>query len=284
MSGPFLVTGATGTIGGALAPALAACGVRPRLLVRDLGRAAPLEAYGDLLLADLADPASLGAAFEGIEAAFVVAPPGPDMEALEANAFSAAKAAGVRRIVYVSNFGADQFEDDLFRAHGRNEEVLKASGVAWTILRPTRFMSNTPYGWASVRDAGRLLEPVGAHRVRLVDPRDIADLAAAALTDPRHVGAVYELMSEALSGPEIAAVLSETLGRPVRFLDASESETRQDLVQSGLPDFIADKILVYFRTVREGRWRDVPTVRDLLGQAPRSYAAWAREHIPKLLS
>ena len=152
--------------------------------------------------------------------------------------------------------------------------------MKWTILRPTRFMTNTPYGWASVHEKGQLAEPHGGRKVTLIDPRDIAAVAVKALTTSGHDGKVYELTGEALSGAEMAQSLSAALGKSIQFVDATDEETRDDLVRSGLPPPIAEKVLYYFATLREGHWYETSTLRELLGRPPRTYTAWLKENVP----
>jgi uncharacterized protein YbjT (DUF2867 family) len=183
---PILVVGATGTVGSELVSQLLQAGQNVRALVRDPVKARnKLGADVDLVVADLAKPESLTAAFAGIDKVFVLAPPVSDLEELEANALATAEQAGVGHVVYLSNFGAGTFDDDLWRAHGANEERLRNLDLAWTILRPVRFMSNTPYGWFSVREKNRLVEPHNARKVTLIDPRDIAAAAAVDNVRPR---------------------------------------------------------------------------------------------------
>ncbi len=278
---PILVVGATGTVGSELLSQLVEAGQSVRALVRDPVKARnKLGADVDLVVADLAKPESLTAAFAGIDKVFVLAPPVSDLEELEANALAAAVQAGVGHIVYLSNFGAGTFDDDLWRAHGANEERLRNLDLAWTILRPVRFMSNTPYGWSSVREKNRLVEPHGARKVTLIDPRDIAAAAAVALITSGHENKTYELVGDALTGAEMARGLSAALGRPIEFMDASEDEARDDLLRSGLPPMIAEKVLYYFRTLRDGHWYETSTLADLLGKTPRKYADGLRAYPP----
>ena len=276
----ILVIGATGTVGSETAKQLVEAGQDVRALVRDPAKAAKLGGAVDIAFGDLAIPLTLTHACSGVEKVFVLAPPVPNLEELEANAFAAAQQAGVKHIVYLSNFGADAFDDDPWRAHGTSERRLRALKMSWTILRPTRFMTNTPYGWASVHDKGQLIEPHGGRKVTLIDPLDIAAVAVKSLTTPGHEGKVYELIGEALSGAEMAQCLSASLGKPIRFVDATEDETRDDLMRSGIPSEIAEKVLCYFATLRAGHWYETSTVRELLGRPPRTYAAWLKENVP----
>jgi uncharacterized protein YbjT (DUF2867 family) len=276
----ILVVGATGTVGSELVKQLVEAGHHVRALARDPDKARKLGEAVDVVFGDLAKPETLSDAFAGVEKVFILAPPVPSMEELEANAFAAAEEAGVKHAVYLSNFGAGVFDDDLFRAHGANERRLRTLGMTWTILRPTRFMSNTPYGWAAVRDKGQLLEPLGGRKVLLIDPRDIAAVAVKALTAPGHEGKIYELTGEALSGVEMAESLSAALARPIRFVNATDEETRDDLLRSGLPPLIVDKVLYYFRTLRDGHWYETSTLADLLGKTQRKFADWLRDYPP----
>lgn len=279
MANPLiLVVGSTGTVGSELVKQLIEAGRNVRALARDPGKAGKPGGGSDVAIGDLSRPETLREAFVGVEKVFVLAPPVPDMEQLEANAFAAAEQAGVRHIVYLSNFGAGRFDDALFRAHGANEARLRSLGMEWTILRPTRFMSNTPFGWASVRENGRLVEPLGGRKTILIDPRDIAAVAVKALTELGHEGKIYELTGEALSGAEMAERLSQALARPIEFIDASEDVTRSDLLRSGLSSMIVDKVLYYFETLRGDRWYETPTVRQLLDRSPGTYAGWLKEN------
>ncbi|WP_119302764.1 NAD(P)H-binding protein [Dongia deserti] len=277
----ILVIGATGTVGSELVGQLADGEYRVRALVRDPAKASFSDRI-DVVVGDLAKPQTLTKAFAGIERVFVLAPPVPELEALEANAFTAARETGVRHIVYLSNFGAGSFAEDLWQAHGANEQRLRESPMSWTILRPVRFMTNTPYGWASVRDRGLLIEPHGGRKVTMIDPRDIAAAAVVALTQMGHEGKTYELVGDALTGDEMAQCLSTALGKAITFVDAGEQETRDDLLRSGFPASIVEKILFYFRTLREGRWYETSTLGELLGRAPRRYATWLQDNLARL--
>lgn len=279
MSHPLnLVVGATGTVGTEVVKQLVTAGFPVRALVRDVAKAKKLGGGVEVAVGDLLQPRTLEPAFAGISKVFVVAPPTAHLEELEANAFTAAEHAGVERIVYLSNFGAGQFESDLWQAHASSEQRLLAGQTEWTILRPTRFMTNTPYSWISVRKRDQLIESHGGRKVTLIDPRDIAAVAVKALTMPGHEQKVYELTGESLNGVEMAQRLSSALLRPIQFVEASEEAMRDDLLGSGIPAQIVEKILYYFSTVRDGRWYETSTLRELLGREPRSYASWLKAY------
>ena len=275
----ILVVGATGTVGSELVKQLAEGGHRVRALVRDPARAAKLGTGVEIVVGDLADPASLTPAFAGVDKAFVLVPPTTQLELLEGNAFEAARIAGLGHVVKLSAFGVGLFEEVPWVRHGASEAKLRESGLAWTILRPTRFMNFTPFPWTWDRQQRTVFEASGDARMTLIDPVDIAAVAVTVLTTPGHEGQVYDLTSgEALTGPDLARTIETAIGRPVRFVDTPPESVRDRILASGLPDFIADATLNYFAAVRTGRWYTTSTVADLLGRPARTYAEWLRDH------
>jgi uncharacterized protein YbjT (DUF2867 family) len=173
----LLVTGATGHIGRELVRELDARKADVRILVRDPARAADLPASAERVTGDLGDPASLTAAFDGAERLFLLVP-GIGVEHTE-NALAAARTAGVRHIVLLSSYAAlgDPIPA-MGRWHHEREELLRASGIPLTILRPCGFTTNA-FDWLpTLREATYVLDPVGPGRAALIDPADIAAVAA----------------------------------------------------------------------------------------------------------
>ncbi|OBI87446.1 NAD(P)H-binding protein [Mycobacterium sp. 1245805.9] len=278
MTDTIVVTGATGTIGRHLVTQLAAAGRPVRALIRDSSKAATLPPSVEVAVADLTDPRSLTAAFDGAERVFVLAPPTPDMEQLEINAFVAAEQAGARHIVYLSNFGAGRFHNPLFTAHGANEWRLRCLAVDWTILRPTRFMTDVPFTWHGILAEATVREPLGGQPLTIVDPHDVAAAAALILTTDGHASRIYELTGQTITGPQIAEHLSATLNRPIGFDDCTVDVFDRDLADGGVPAPVIEILHEVFRTVRQGHWYDTPTLANLLGRPPRSYADWLRDN------
>ena len=133
---PILVTGATGTIGSSLVRQLAAAGIKPRALVRSPGKADAVTSFATPVIGGLSAPESLAAGFRGAKRVFVLAPPTPEQEKLERNALDAAAAAGAKRIVFLSNYGAAVGDEDRhFHVHGMHERYLASLEVDWTVLR-----------------------------------------------------------------------------------------------------------------------------------------------------
>ena len=276
----ILVTGATGTIGSEVVRQLVARGEKVRALTRDPGKArVPSEV--EAVRGGPADRASVDAALTGAEVAFLVGVFGPDDAEHDRGLVEAARAAGVRRIVKLSGIGTgDPVVGPVGGWHVAGEQAVRDSGLEWTVLRPSAFASNT-LGWAaSVRAGTPLPNTSGAGGQGVVDPRDVAGVAVAALLDAGHSGRTYTLTGpEVLSVPDQAAVLAEVLGRPVEVRDLSSAEAREYLLGLGYSDTFVDASEISREFVRNGG-NEVVTgeVREVLGRPPRTYRQWAQDH------
>lgn len=276
----ILVTGATGTVGREVVKQLLEAGEEVRVLARDPAKAEKLGPGVEVAQGDLAKPDTLGSAFAGVDKAFVLAT-GPELTTLESNAYDAAKKAGVRHIVKVSAQGAELDKDLLIgRWHRDSEEKLKASGIAWTILRPGGFASNALMWAGSIKATGMVFQPTGNAKTAPIDPRDIAAVAVKALTSPGHEGKAYELSGpEAMTTDEMVQRLGAAIGKPLRFVDVPESAARDRMAQSGMPEIMINAVLELMAHVRTGGGATVSsTVEQVLGRKARKFDEWARDH------
>jgi uncharacterized protein YbjT (DUF2867 family) len=282
----ILVVGATGTIGSILVKQLTAAGIKPRALVRSREKATAVASHAIPVMGDLSVPESLSTAFDGAERVFILAPPTPEQEALERNALDAAVAAGAKRIVFLSNYGAAVGDDDRhFHVHGLHERLLASLGVDWTVLRPTRFMNYTPFVWSSVLTQGLLIEAPGEGKMTVIDPDDIAAVAVKALTEDGHEGKAYELTSgDSFSTAELAKTLRRALGRDIRLFEGGLDALRAALIASGAPGEFAPLMADYFTKVAKGFYKTTDTVGRLLDRPPRSYSDWLERNLPAILS
>jgi len=188
-----------------------------------------------------------------------------------------------KHIVKLSNFGSGAFPTSLWRWHRNSEENLRGLGTPWTVLRPTRFMSDAPFSWDWLIEHGTLFEPTGDGQITLIDPHDVAAVAATVLTTDGHQGRTYELTSaETLTGTQIAQKIAAATGRPVKFADPSPEAFRDTMTATGLPEPVTDLILQYATLVRENRMRVTTTVADLTGRPPRSYDEWLKDNAPRI--
>jgi uncharacterized protein YbjT (DUF2867 family) len=272
----ILVTGATGNIGRELARELDARGAAFRILVRDPARAARLPERPERIVGDLGEPATLTAAFVGVEKLFLLTPGiGLDHAAF---AVAAAKAAGIGHIVHLSSFHVlGDPMPAMGRWHHEREEIIRGSGISATFLRPGGFMTNT-LDWAqSIREGGYVLDPLGPGRYAPIDPADIAAVAALALTGDGHQGKQYVLTGdEAFTIAEQVRILAEAIGRDIEVREAATpAEAVRSRFPAGAPKALADAITEGFALLRADtvgfRTDDV---RRLLGRRPRRFADW----------
>lgn len=243
----ILVTGATGTIGSEVVKQLVEAGQKVRVLVRDPAKALKFGTGVEVVKGDLAKPETLIAAFAGVDKAFI-STYGIDLPIQEANAFDAAKKAGVKHLVKISarHLDADFVAGtDLGRFHNESESRLRALGIPWTVLRPGMLASNFLL-WL-VREQGAVFLPVGDGGDTPTDPRDVAAVAVKVLTTPGHKGMVYELTGpEFLSFAEMVQRMGTIIGKPLKLVDIPEAVAREGLLAAGVPSTQADGILRYF--------------------------------------
>jgi uncharacterized protein YbjT (DUF2867 family) len=277
-----LVTGATGSVGAHVARALAERGAAPRAFARDRGAAARvLGPDVEVAVGDFGDGESLRAAMRGVEQVFLTCANHPRQVEWEKAAIDAAATAGVRRVVKQSALGAEVGSRvAFFDANARIAENLRASGLAFVLLEPAFKMSNLFAGADAVRQAGALFLPGAGAKVAMVDPRDVAEVAAAVLTSDGHDGRRYELTGpEAVTFDDVAEQLSTVVGRPVGFVPVSDDAAVEQMVGAGVPEWFATNVVTQFGLLREGTQAEAQdVVRVLTGREPRTVADFLRDH------
>ncbi|NEA48065.1 NAD(P)H-binding protein [Streptomyces sp. SID10815] len=274
----IVVTGATGNVGRPLTRALTEAGQQVTTVSR---HPAAVPDGVRHLTADLARPAELKPALAGASALFLLL--SGDLHAAgqrPADLIAEAAAAGVRRIVLLSSQGVATRPFGPTRIALRElEDTLRASVPEWTILRPGGFASNALWWAGSVRAEGLVAAPFGDIGLPIVDPADIAAVAAACLLEDRHAGGVYEL-----TGPEVitprrqAAAIADALGTPVRFHELTRAEARAAMSRA-MPAELADDTLDILGAPNPAELRVGPDVERVLGRAPRPFSAWAARNI-----
>ena len=270
-----LVTGATGNVGSELVRLLAADGAPVRALIREEGRGAALPAGVEGVVGDLNRPETLAPALDGVGAVHLLSGYAGLPDTLERM-----RAAGVERVTLQSSSavpGGDT-TNAVARYHIESEAAIRASGLAWTFLQPNGFMSNA-LEWADQLKRDDVVRaPFANVRTAAIDPRDIAAVAATALTTGAQDG-----RSLRLSGPESLlladrlAILARVLGRELRFEAQPDDEARAQM-SATMPVEYVDAFFSFFVDGTLDESEVLPTVEEVTGRPPRTFAAWAEEH------
>jgi uncharacterized protein YbjT (DUF2867 family) len=277
LSGPkisdmLLVTGSTGNVGSELVGQLVTAGVPVRALVR--GKDTRLPDGAQAAVGDLNDSDSLGPALDGVRGVFLLSGY-KDMPGLLARI----RAADVERVVLLS--GGSAAAPDLNNASSSymidSEEALRASGVAWTILRPYAFMSNALRWVPQLHESDVVKMPFAHVANAVIDLYDIANVAAVVLISGDD-GQVYRL-----SGPETLlpahqlTVLGAVLGRDLRLESQPDEEARAEMVTTMSAEYVHAFFSFYVdHTLDESKV--LPTVGDITGSPPRTFEQWTRAH------
>ncbi|MEV5608418.1 NAD(P)H-binding protein [Streptomyces sp. NPDC052225] len=272
----ILVTGATGNVGSALLRELHAAGAGPlRGLSRRPARAV-FPAGVEAVEGDFAGGESVKSALDGVRSLFLVSRLGSDRDILDA-----ARTAGVEHVVLVSSITA-QTHPHLGPAveNLEVEALLKSSGMAWTILRPTQFASNTAMWAASIRAGEAVHAPYADVALPTIHPADIAAVARVALTEPGHEGRTYALTGpEAVTPRQQVAAIAAALGRDVPFVEVSRQEAHASMAAvfgseaaDAVLDVMGGEVNAEVLAVRD-------TVARVTGSAARPFRQWAEENV-----
>jgi uncharacterized protein YbjT (DUF2867 family) len=272
----IVVTGATGHVGTELVCQLVERGENVRALVRDASKATRLPAAADVAVGELEDLSSLSKAYQGADRLFLLVP-GIEHKAAK-TALLAAKETGIRRIVYLSSYAvATTPLPPMGRWHHEREQLIHASGIPATFLRPGGFTTNTFDWMQTLRESGYVLDPTGPGRAALIDPADIAAVATVALTEDGHAGKAYTLTGrEALTVAEQVAIISAVIGREITIRDvASPEEVVRFRYPNGAPPSLAAALVEGLRSMRsDTKGLITTTVQDLISRPPRSFRQW----------
>lgn len=267
----ILVTGATGTIGSEVVRRLVERGIPVRGMTRDPSRLQGIPA----VQADFDDPESLRRATDGVTAVFLLSAPGQHVPDHDRAMIAAARENGVRKIVKLSAVGSTD-EGMPGNWHAAGERALRESGLAWTILRPTGFASNTFHWLRAIKAGDPIPNRTGSGVHAYIDPRDVAAVAVEALLSADHDGQLYTLTGpELLSVPDQVAQLSDVLGRQLTVTDVPPEVAAEQLRAAGFDDAVIEVATRGAELIRNGGTADLTTdVERVLGRPAGTYRAW----------
>jgi uncharacterized protein YbjT (DUF2867 family) len=269
----ILLTGVTGKTGGETARQLVKKGARLRALVRDEARAAALKAAGvELVVGDVADGETVRGALAGVERAFLLLPNGKRQRELEIQFTDLAVGAGVKHLVKMSSMEAvAHAKTPIPQAHWAVEQHIRASGLAWTMVKPNFFMQNLLTSANSIRQQRRFSLPMGNGTTGMADVRDIGAVCAEVLTGRGHAGQSYEITGpEVLTFYDVADRFSEVLGAKVEYVPMPIEQFRERM-KNVLEPWHLNAVAELFREIDEiGLDHTTDTFRKLMGRDPIS--------------
>jgi uncharacterized protein YbjT (DUF2867 family) len=284
----ILVTGATGRIGRQVVQQLVDRGADVRALVRDPAKA-DLPAGASIVQGDLFDVDSLRGAYQGVSTLFLLNAVAADEFTQALVALNLAREAGIDRIVYLSVIHGDLYANvPHFAVKFAVERMIEQMGMGATILRPSYFIQNDLSVLDVVTGHGVYPMPVGAKGLAMVDTRDIAEVAALELIRREQAATPLPLERITLVGPatltgtDIAAIWSETLGRPIAYAGDDTAAFEANFRRFS-PGWMAyDMRLMADRFLSDGMVPDAGDVERLtamLGRPLRSYRDFAAEAV-----
>jgi uncharacterized protein YbjT (DUF2867 family) len=277
----ILITGSTGKTGGEVARQLGAASIPFRTVVRNPDKVKEIEALGaEVFVGDVADKAILEKALDGVEKAFLVLPNVEEQLILEKQFTDVAVAAGVKHLAYLSSLeSVPESTNPITRNHVAAETHIRASGITWTMLRPTFFMQMFEGMAARIRDTDKIVMPAGNGTVSTTDLRDVGELVVQILTKPGHENKSYDLTGpELLTFTEIAAEFSSVLGRTIEYVDQPMEEFRAVLKKINMSDWRSDAVCKELEAISAGSIdHTTETLAELLGRPPTSLAQFIRD-------
>ncbi|HJV51292.1 MAG TPA: NAD(P)H-binding protein [Noviherbaspirillum sp.] len=269
----ILVVGASGTVGTELVKKLRAQG---HDVVRATSQAHP---QPDQVHLNLVTHEGLDQAFQGVDKAFFLCPPGhTNQHELLGPLIDQARERQLQKVVLMTAMGANAVESAPLR---QAEIRLEQSGLRYNIIRPNWFMQNFNTFWLhGILDANTVFLPVGEAKVSFIDVRDIASVAAELLGTDRFDNQDFDLTgNESLSHDQAAAVIAQASGRPVRFQDITPQAMLDGLLKAGLPADYAEFLVMILGFLKQGAAeRRTDAVEKITGKAPLSFAQYAHDY------
>jgi len=281
----ILITGATGDVGARVVRKLIEGEIHPRIFVRSEEKAHALFGQGaEIRVGDLAEPATIRSAMKGAHTLFLVNS-GPEIPQRDEAAATIAREEGVRRIVKLSSLDVEHGLA-IGAWHEKGEAVIRTSGVTFTFVRPTGFMTNL-LAWAhSIKTEGIVRSSTGNGGRPFIHSEDIASVSVAALLEQKYEGQTLSITGpETLSFGDATEVIAQAIGKPLVYRPISDEEAGERYSRiSGSPEETAAHVALW-RAIREGRLAATTDgVERVLGRTPISLHQWASENTHHFLS
>lgn len=278
----ILILGASGLTGEETVRILSQAGFPVRVTYREISELTKLRHFAfEDAHADFNDTESLKKAMDGIERVFVIQPVSQQMVEQSKNICEAAKAAGVSHMIRISNMitGPD-IASDIAKMHYESDEMLKALGVNYTIIKGASYYQNMLYSSLTIIRHSNFALPLGTATLSHVDARDIALVGAHALVDEGHENKEYTITGPAaMTMHVVARKLSRCINKEIRFIPVEPKTAKQVFRDNGLPEWSAQAIGDMFIEYASGKYKFVThDFKNITHQDPRTYEAFFADY------
>lgn len=274
----YLIIGASGTVGSEIVRLLNQQGY---FVLQASSQKNMERAQGKVHL-NLVTGEGLRDAFEGIDRAFFISPPGyADQYALLAPLIQEAKRRGLSKVVLMTAMGANAVEASPFR---RAEIELEKSGLNYNIIRPNWFFQNMNTFWIQdILQKQHILLPAGNAKVSFIDARDIAAVATQLLTNDDLKNRDFDITGpKAVDHNEVAQAITKASGKTITYKNISPDEFKENLLSMGLPKDYVEFLAMIMGFLREGYSAGVTnSVKEVLQREPLALSAYVNDYQQK---
>ena len=280
----ILVLGATGNTGSEVVQQLKQKNAAFRVMVRNTQSAAPLCLADDQVrLGNFDDIDSLTRTMDGITSVYLAMVAHQDNQKWVENVITAMKAAGAKHLVKLSGIGAtEDAGSEIIRVHAKTDKMVQGSGLDYTLIQPNSFYQNLFGSVETIKNSNQFFLPLKDVKQSVVDIRDVAAVAVAALIDTGHAGKTYLLSGpQSLSFAEQAKILSDAAGKDIQYIHVPKEAAEEAMSSSGMDPWLAAHLAEIMDWFTQGSYDYVTDdIEQVLGRPARTFAAFAKEFAP----
>jgi (4-alkanoyl-5-oxo-2,5-dihydrofuran-3-yl)methyl phosphate reductase len=283
----ILITGATGNVGRELVEQLMSKGESLRVVTRDQAKVEHLNPSIERIIGDMSDEAIVEQAVAGVDKIFMFPLITEADHKSNIMLLKKSNEARVKHVVMLSSMGAaNEAQSQIGALHREKEILVEKSGMTWTFLRPGAFMSNSLQWLPTIKLQGQVYNPTGAGKVAPISPRDIAAVAAVALTHAGHEGQIYLLTGpELISAEEQVEILSKAIGKSIKCIDVPIKVAAEQMSKTGAPGFLVEGLSAMWEAIKQGnaaiQTKDLERVTSSKGE---NFTKWCSEHRDEFLN
>ncbi|WP_261817832.1 SDR family oxidoreductase [Vibrio gallicus] len=279
----ILVLGATGNTGSEVVRQLKQQQVDFGIMARNADAATTLDvAPSQVRVSSYDNVDTMTEAMRGIKKIYVAMPAHPNNQKWIENIVAAAKNANVELIVKLSGMGAkSDAGSEIIRTHVITDDIVKASGISYTIVQPNSFFQNLYASLGTINAMGQFFLPLAQAKQSVIDIRDVATVVVSVLTKPDHQNKTYLISGpEALTFTEQAEILSELSGKQIDYIAIPQQAAESAMKEAGMDYWSAEKLAEIMAWFAKGDYADVTTtVEKVTGNKPRTFRAFAKEFV-----